>query len=293
MPAGKVHDVPGRYQFSLPERPARDGWFRLGSIDVTTTALLVGLGIVSMFVYAIDKTFLFELAFVGEFVRDGEVWRLVTWPLVNPPDSIWVIITLAFFWFVGHRIEDEIGRGRYTWLILAMTVIPAAFCTALDFDPVAYTNGLGVLGIGLLVVFALDSPGALFFFGIPAWVLAAIYVAIDVLRYLGDRMYEPLVLELTSIVVALVGARQCGMLDSLEFIPRLGGRQKRPASAPRPARRRGESSVVAGPWAASPSPADQFELDALLDKISARGMDSLTRDEKQRLNELSKRLRGN
>ena len=40
-----------------------------------------------------------------------------------------------------------------------------------------------------------------------------------------------------------------------------------------------------------PSAADQAELDALLDKIGAQGMDSLSKDEKQRLNDLSKRLR--
>ena len=65
--------MPGRYQFSLPERPSRDGWFRLGSIDVTTSALLVGLGIVSMFVYAVDRTILEKLAFSGDQVRSGEV----------------------------------------------------------------------------------------------------------------------------------------------------------------------------------------------------------------------------
>jgi len=37
--------------------------------------------------------------------------------------------------------------------------------------------------------------------------------------------------------------------------------------------------------------AAQVELDALLDKISATGLESLTSDEKRRLNELSKRLR--
>ena len=36
---------------------------------------------------------------------------------------------------------------------------------------------------------------------------------------------------------------------------------------------------------------DQAELDDLLDKISALGMDGLTNDEKRRLNELSKRMR--
>ena len=46
------------------------------------------------------------------------------------------------------------------------------------------------------------------------------------------------------------------------------------------------------PPAARPrTPHDQAELDHLLDKISANGMDGLTADEKRRLNELSKRLR--
>ncbi|MEY4607556.1 MAG: hypothetical protein RLY45_2316, partial [Actinomycetota bacterium] len=39
------------------------------------------------------------------------------------------------------------------------------------------------------------------------------------------------------------------------------------------------------------SPAEQAELDSLLDKTSASGLDSLSRTEKSRLNELSKKLR--
>jgi membrane associated rhomboid family serine protease len=284
--------VPGRYQFSLPERPARDGWFRIGAVDMTTTALLVALGVISMFVYAIDKAFLFELAFLGYLVRDGEVWRTLTWPVVNPPDSVWVVLTLVFFWFIGHAVEDQIGRRRYTWIVLAMTVIPAAITTMLGFEPVAYTYGLGVLGIGLLVAYALDKPGLMFFFGIPAWVLAAVYIAIDVLRYVGDRIWEPLTVELLGAVVALVGARQCGMVENLQFIPRFGGRHS-DTRRRKSVSRQDSGSVVQGPWAGvGSSSADQFELDALLDKISALGMDSLTREEKQRLNELSKRLRG-
>ena len=38
-------------------------------------------------------------------------------------------------------------------------------------------------------------------------------------------------------------------------------------------------------------PHDQAELDELLEKISADGMDGLSADEKRRLNEISKRLR--
>jgi hypothetical protein len=286
--------VPGRYQFSMPERPTRDGWFKVGQVDVTTTALLVGLGVISMFVYAIKRSILLELAFLGPLVRDGEVWRLVTWPTVNPPTEIWVVLTLAFFWFVGHRIEDSIGRRRFTIMIALMTVVPAAFVSLIQFEAVAYAFGLGILGIGLLVVFALDNPGAMFFFGIPAWAIAGVYVGIDVLRYLGDRRFETLFLELGVIVVGVVTARQYGLVSTLEFIPKFGGGASKKKTA-RATKRQGGSTVVAGPWPVadtSHTAIDQMELDILLDKISAHGIDSLSRTEKNRLNELSKKLRG-
>lgn len=296
---GRVNlgDVPGRYQFSLPERRQRDGWFRIGTLDVTTTALLVLLGVASMFVFAISRAALERLYFVAPFVRTGDVWRLVTWPIANPPDSIFIILTLAFFWFVGHRIEDHLGRKRYTVLLVAMTILPAVLVSLFSFTAsTGLAYGLGILGIGLLVVFALDNPGAMFFFGIPAWVIALVYVGIDVLRLLGNRFYGQLILELGVIVVACVGARQYGMVESLGFIPSFGRRKGyRPAPKARPRSRpiTTASAVVTGPWA-SPTPAtnDQIELDHLLDKIGASGMDSLTRAEKQKLNELSKRLRG-
>ncbi len=294
-----VWPVPGRYQFSLPERPDRDGWFKVGQIDVTTTALLVGLGVLSMFVYAIDKSKLLDLAFVPQFGRDGEVWRLVTWPLVNPPTEIWVVLTLVFFWLFGHRTEDHIGRKRFTLLVAAMAIIPTAIVTLITFDINHFTFGLGILGTGLLVIFALDNPGAMFFFGIPAWIIALVFVGIDVLRMLGDEVYDTLLVELLVIGVAIVGARQCGMIENLAFIPQVGkGKAKSRAGAqrskPRGGKRaKGGQQVVQGPWQSSgPSPADQIELDILLDKIGATGMDSLSRGEKQRLNELSKRLRG-
>lgn len=290
--------VPGRYQFSLPERRQRDGWFRIGTLDVTTTAFMVLGGVASMFWYAIDKASLFKLVYFGFFVRDGELWRVVTWPLVNPPNNIWVVLTLAFFWFVGHQVEDRIGRRRFTILLLAMTALPAALVTVMKFDDGYGAYGLSILGIALLCVFALDNPGAMFFFGIPAWVLAAVYVGIDVLRYLGDGAYEALVLEIAVIVIALGGARQFGMLDEIAFIPRVGGGRPAGASSRAPQRSRskkGNGDVVAGPWTApapTHSPLEELELNQLLDKISASGMDSLSKQEKARLNELSKKLRG-
>jgi hypothetical protein len=296
--------VPGRYQFSLPGRRQRDGWFRIGSIDMTTTALLVAAGIVSMFWYAIDQASLTKLAYTGYDVRHGDVWRVVTWPIVNPPNDIFVVLTLWFFWFVGHSIEDRIGKSRFVTYMFAVVVAPSIVVALLGFDPRAFTFGFGTVGISLLVVFALDNPGAQFFFGIPAWVLAAVYVGIEVLRNLGDRAWEQLTLELTMILVAMIAARQNGMLADVHAIPKFTGDGNTRGTSSRPAARprvkgkgngKGKGQLVDGPWASPAphhSPADEAELNHLLDKISAAGIDALNRDEKQRLNELSKKLRG-
>ncbi len=290
-----------RYQFSMPERRARDGWFRIGTLDVTTTALLVILNVASMFWYAIDRASQTNLIFVGFLVRDGDFWRVATWPLYCEP-TVWAAITLVFFWFVGHRVEERIGRGRFTTLIVVMTIVPAVLVTLMQLDPDVGVSGLNLLALALLVVYALDNPTATAWFGIPIWVFAAVYVGLMILQYLGDGAYEALTMGLMVIVMGLGGARQYGMLDDLGFIPRLGGggsgspssRPSKPTSPKSKGKGKGKGDVVNGPWAAPTvhSPIEEIELNQLLDKISEHGMDSLDRTEKARLNELSKKLRG-
>lgn len=286
--------MPGRYQFSLPER-RRDGWFRIGSLDITTTALLVILNVGSMFWYAIDKASQTNLIFVGALVRDGDIWRIFTWPLYAQP-TLWTAITLVFFWFVGHLIEDRIGRKHFSILIAMMVVVPAIVVTLLQLDPDVGVDGLNLLGLGLIVVFALDNPSATAWFGVPIWVFAAVFVGLMVLQYIGDGAYEALAMGIGVILMALGGSRQYGMLDDFHFIPKLGGHR---SGGSKPAKQRrskgGGSTVVAGPWdppSPTHSPVEELELNQLLDKISANGIDSLSRTEKARLNELSKKLRG-
>jgi len=174
----------GRYAFSMPDPRQRDGWFRIGSLDMTTTNIVVGLGLLSMIVYAIDPASAYYGAFSSTLVRQGEIWRLFTWPIINPP-SFWTLLGLVFFWYFGHQVEDQIGRKPQAWLLLSMTVLPAAvvslFNTSNGFLEgdrwAAYTASVSLLSLGLLCVFALDRPNAPFFFGIPAWVIAAVIVA--------------------------------------------------------------------------------------------------------------------
>ena len=115
-------------------------------------------------------------------------------------------------------------------------------------------------------------------------------VGIEVLQLIGLRLPELIVLLAVSLATALLAGRAFGVLTQYEWIPKLGRRSR---ERKRSSRGSGKT-VVAGPWAGAntTNPRDQYELDALLDKISANGIDSLARGEKARLNELSKKLRG-
>jgi membrane associated rhomboid family serine protease len=298
----------GRFSFSVPERRnASDPWFRIGTLDVTTTMLVVLASVASMFVWAASDELWLNLVLDPDAVRQGEVWRLVTWPLANRP-GIWEVLTIAIFWYFGREIEGLLGRTRFAMMLLLLAVVPGLVGTVLGVGDYS----LAAVQLAVFLVFIAEYPYTRFFFGIPAWAIGAVIVGIQVLQYLGYDETERLILLIVTIAVAALTARSMGLAQSLPWIPKIplpgsgGGsrpkRKKRTSSS-------GGGAVIDGPWGTSsrsgpprgaplPQPPrsvdglnDQVELDLLLDKISAGGMDGLSADEKRRLNELSKRLR--
>jgi len=291
----------GRFSYSSPEsRYGGTPWFKVGDIDVGTAVLVAGVCVLSMFVWAIDSSLLEPLVLDASAVRSGQIWRLATWPFANAPD-FWTIITIAIFWYFGRELEGLLGRNRFAWFLLILAVVPAIFATMLDLN----VYGLEYLELGIFMVFIAEHPTARFFFNIPGWVIGAVIVGLQVLQLVGARDGAGLVFLLVLLATAGLAARSFGLATQLPFIPKLpmpGAGAERSS----PKRRKGgattksrsRQTVVEGPWAApsptQPSPdalAAQAELDGLLDKISAGGLDSLSSDEKKRLNELSKRLR--
>jgi hypothetical protein len=302
--------VSGRFSYSSPERRHGDKpWFRVGEFDVGTTILVTAVCVLSMFVWAASPSALRPLLLFPGDIRSGEIWRLLTWPLANPPD-LWTVITIAIFFYFGRELEGLLGRNRFAWMLAIITVVPALFATVLDLR-LLDNGGLQHLELGVFLVFIAEFPFARFFFGIPGWVIGAVVVGIQVLQLLGLREFDSITFLIVLIATAGLAARSFGLATNLPWIPKVplpgsgprGGSNRRASGPTRSARgkvsRRKTRDVVQGPWTpppppGSPSPdamAAQAELDALLDKISASGLDSLTAHEKRRLNELSKRLR--
>jgi hypothetical protein len=289
-------------------RRPNDGWFRAGRYDVTTTDILCVLAVVSMFLWGLFRDAWNRLPFAPVLVRDFEVWRLVTWPVATEP-AIWPMLGIVFFWLFGQQLEALFGRGKFVTWVLALTIVPALILTiigpldnSIDF---MLQYGLSNLFLGGIWVYAATYPGVKWFEVIPLWALAAVFTVLSLLQYTGTDQTGQVIFLLVSVGVALVAGRSLGLATGwpIPHLPLDGiGSSGRPKKSKRrrPTGSAPSRGVVQGPWKnapaptpppSPPSPADQIELDALLDKIGANGMDSLTGDEKRRLNELSKRLR--
>jgi hypothetical protein len=298
-------------------RRPNDGWFRAGRFDVTTTDIVCALAVASMFVYGTGVDNFFKLVFVPSLVREFEVWRIFTWPIATEP-TVWSLFGVVFFWLFGQQLEALFGRGKFLAWVLSCTIIPAIILTGLgalsaDMDDFAQM-GLSMLFLGGIWVYAATYPGVRWFEVVPLWAIAAVFTMLNFLQLTGVDATGQVIFLLVSVAVALAAGRSLGLATGwpIPHLPLDGRshRSRKPKKAKAPKKPRstggspstsGSSTVVDGPWrsgpppmppaAAPPSLADQEELDALLDKIGATGMDSLTSGEKKRLNDLSKRLR--
>jgi hypothetical protein len=293
-------------------RRPNDGWFHAGRFDVTGTDVICSLAIASMFVYGISADLFDRLIFFAPGVRDLEIWRLVTWPIATPPD-IWPLIGIVFFYLFGQQLEGLFGRNKFVIWVLAVTIVPALLLTGLgavqnSLDFTSFQFGLSSLFLGGIWVYAATYPGVKWFEVVPLWAVAAVFTVLNLLQFSGARATGKILFLLAGVGVALVAGRSLGLATGwpIPHIPldsRARVRSPKKTKAPRvKPSNPGTGRVVEGPWKQGPAPtappvksstsvADQAALDSLLDKIGATGMDSLTGEEKKRLNDLSKRLR--
>ena len=71
-----------------------------------------------------------KLMLYPDRVLKGEVWRILTFLLVPPSDSIiWIVFALYFYYLVGTSLEDQWGSFRFNiyYLIGVLASIAAAF----------------------------------------------------------------------------------------------------------------------------------------------------------------------
>ena len=282
--------------FNVSRDHSGDAWFRLGKLDVTSTVLVVLIGAVGVVASAFAPVLYQAGRFVPAEVLQGQVWRAVTWPFVDGI-SLWSILTLVLLWYFGRDLENQVGRRPMMSLYVALWAIltVVAFVVGLAMGGGAMA-GLRSIQFIVLLLWIAENPRRPFFFGIPAWIVGAVLVALQVLSYIAIRDLAGLASLVVTFFVAAVVARRFGLLSDLSWLPGRRGsapriRQGGGVRAPQAAAPRTPRAARAEQKAAARQASDHERMDALLEKISEQGIHSLTPAERKELEALRERRR--
>lgn len=227
-------------------------------------------------------------------------WAFVTHVLVQPV-SPWFILQMVWLWQWGKILEENFGRGFLLKLYGLLTLALPVVLVVLSVLPGSGGYQLadpGLVHFPLFLAVAMLMPDAHWLFGWPFKYWAAALSAIFLLQYIAARDLVGALLAVTAGVLTYVLMRRAGMVS------RLGGIAETVREALPERSRKSAGKVVgkgAGKRVASPKLVPRAELkpespdvervNALLDKIAASGMGSLSDAERADLQRASARLK--
>jgi len=214
------------------------------------------------------------LTFDSAHVLRGQVWRVATYGLVNPPSLSFVIDMLMLVWF-GREVEKFFGRRKFFLLYAGVYLITPLLFTALaKWFPLSLAGETGAFA--LFIAFATLYPNAVLMFDILAKVAAGVLVGIFTLIALANHNWTELIsLWATSGFAFLFVRHEQGLFT----LPRLRLPRRKPKLRVLPDLPATKRAAVSS----APEDASMSEVDALLDKIARSGIGSLTAKERARL----------
>jgi membrane associated rhomboid family serine protease len=215
------------------------------------------------------------LAFNSSQVWSGQVWRILTYGLFNPPSLAFAIDMVMLVWF-GRELEKTFGRRTFSALYAGIYLLPPLVLTLVGLvRPMVYFGQPGTLA--LFVAFATLFPGAMMIFNILAQWAAIVLVGLFTLIAIAERNWIALILLWSTCGFAHLFVR---VHQGTLTLPRIRWRRRSPKLRVLP------DPVPPKPgtgFKPAPSDASMAEIDALLDKIAQSGIGSLTAAERARL----------
>jgi membrane associated rhomboid family serine protease len=289
-----------RFSYSNQWSGGNEPWFRVGRVDVTTTVALISLGILSVFIWVAEgprKEFSRKILLDSDKVAEGEIWRLITWPLVNEP-SIWTIFLFFILYLLGNQLENLMGRRPFMFFLLMLTVLPGAavFLYGLGDSPSQLMYGLRYVELGVLIAFAAQYPTARFWPGVPAYGIVGVIYGLDILQALSVRSGSQLIMLIAVAATALIGFRSFGYANDLHWLPKIrlpalitgNISARRSRTSRRSSKRRHLKLEVLNEKRESSA---EREIDKILDQVAESGINSLSKNQRKKLEEHSKKLR--
>jgi hypothetical protein len=267
----------------------RGPWFSFAGHPVHAPLALVAVSILSMLFTTVAIALNYDLSnhlrfSTNDILQRGEVWRLVSYVLWNPPTISFALELLMLWWF-GRELESFFGRRVFLKLCVGIVLVPALVGVACGL--VLPTQWIGLPGdFALFVAFATMAPHVLLLFGVSAKWTALIFLGVQVLSYAAAHAWGQLLHSLSAAAFAFAYIR---LQQGFWSLPTFKVPDKRPVfrvvevvETPVPKGAPLAETVRVAPFVDEEAQA-LASIDPLLEKISRSGIHSLSAEERTQL----------
>lgn len=252
-------------------------------------------GVISVGGQSLNQYIIQYLAFDPNFFTAiTQPWRFVTYIFLHG-SGFHILFNMLWLWWMGRSVEESIGPRSFTVLFLGSGIGGAFFHIALSFLYGAnFVIGASGAVFGVMVAFAYMFPRVpimlLFLPPIEARFVVAGLIALDVLFIgSGDGVARLVHLGGAGVGYLLIKAHYEGkdLSSVVRPLERIWNEQAAKSKSKK--RRKKNESMYSVSDVEIVEESDSSELDAILEKISKKGYDGLTKEEKKKLFELSKK----
>lgn len=177
----------------------------------------LGSGLVYLMTIITQNPILYSiLSFDRELILQGQVWRLISYPLTYSGGSIfWVLIALVCYYSLGRAIENIWGTLRFNLFYFTGVILMDIYCMIV---PNCAADAY-YLNLSLFLSYATLYPNAqfliLFIIPIKAWVLALV----DIIILLVGVLSFPFTVYNLFPIIALANYLLFFGKDTLNVIP--------------------------------------------------------------------------
>jgi hypothetical protein len=218
------------------------------------------------------------LTFNSEDVLKGQVWRLVTYGLVNPPGQGYAVLGFVIdmfmiVWF-GRELEKFFGRRMFLRFYAGLYLLSPLLFTLIGVKWSMHLAG-ETGAFALFIAFATLYPNIMMMFNVLTKWVAIILIAVYTLVALAYHDWIGLIsLWVTTSYAYVFVCVEQGRLT----LPSFRFRQQKPKLRLLP-----DLKVEKTISVKMPKDDSMAEMDALLDKIARSGLSSLTTKERSQL----------
>ncbi len=265
----------------------RGAWFNLGGYPLRSPAVLVLGCMVSMLVTTVaiatkNPAFGNWLVFDSRAVWSGQIWRLATYVIWNPPTMAFAMQMLMLWWF-GRELEDFFGRRIFLKLCAGLVLVPALAGMVLGISQRVQWSGLSAV-FSLFIAYATMAPQVSLLFGVSAMWMAILFLGLNVLECLSSQRWGEMVMTIAGAGFAFSYVRyEQGRWELPQLTSLLKPANKVQFRVLEPVAH-ANSKVAQAPEEDVGEEGMALEsIDPLLEKIGRSGLASLTEDERLQL----------